>query len=521
VYSIQPPKESLFVFRDEEPDEDIAFPATLPSGDSHLQGVSNTELVALSTTTSGLSSIAGQSSCNVSNDSFTSQVATLVASKSIDIEAVCRRYFQTFHRWFSFISAEEFWFYYFSPERGADPEFSALLLSMYLIVCIPTGDRLDSTGQEVEERVYSITRGFWQQRQNASQPSIFLIQAGLLLATYENGQALEETSRSSIDACVRMAYAMRLHITVRQNALFDSDAQVFLDTQRRLWWAIVMLERCGAKLYDTNFIRWNQLLQKQLTRIRLLFVKNVENGYAFASQHPALDDYLPTISDTTSHQTSDLMPVGILTEADSEFSGIEFADVHPYPALAQATYLLNCVSDHIRNCPTGAYSLKEAAFLDRSLQSFARSVLRQADGKSLDGNYCTAFFTSISLVHATKAPIIDSRSNVRRSLVGLHRHGLSRDYSPRGPGLYDSPSRPWLAISTLTRIFRATAIKRLGSRTVTPHIQPYDIYGVYLGLVLHIEVGDRSDEAQWQDELQQLTMYLCELQKKWKIAGRF
>lgn len=53
-----------------------------------------------------------------------------------------------------------------------------------------------------------------------------------------------------------------------------------------------------------------------------------------------------------------------------------------------------------------------------------------------------------------------------------------------------------------------------------PHIQPYDIYVVYLGATMHIELGDRSDEGQWQDELYQMIAYLQQLQKKWKIAGK-
>jgi hypothetical protein len=111
-----------------------------------------------------------------------------------------------------------------------------------------------------------------------------------------------------------------------------------------------------------------------------------------------LDDYLPPSSDTTCHETSDSKLVGVVTKVGSELSDITFADVPPYPALAQATYLLNRVSDHIRNCATGSQTQKEAAFLDRTLQAFAGSLLRQADGQSLNGNYCTAFFTSMMFV---------------------------------------------------------------------------------------------------------------------------
>lgn len=95
---------------------------------------------------------------------------------------------------------------------------------------------------------------------------------------------------------------------------------------------------------------------------------------------------------------ADLPIVGITTKADHEVSGIIFADVSPYPALGQATYLFDCVSKHIRNHTTKSESQEAAASLDRTLQDFARSLLRQAEGQSLNGNYCTAFFTSITYV---------------------------------------------------------------------------------------------------------------------------
>jgi hypothetical protein len=95
----------------------------------------------------------------------------------------------------------------------------------------------------------------------------------------------------------------------------------------------------------------------------------------------------------------------LISKVGSELLDITFADMHPYPALTQATYLLNRVSDHIRNCDIGSQTQKEATFLDRTLQAFSSSLLRQAEGQGLYGNYCTAFFTSMMFVFIiVKAP---------------------------------------------------------------------------------------------------------------------
>lgn len=106
------------------------------------------------------------------------------------------------------------------------------------------------------------------------------------------------------------------------------------------------------------------------------------------------------------------------------------------------------------------------------------------------------------------------------SLVALHRYEISRRESSGECSSADSPSDNLLAIIALTRIFRETSRKRLNSGSVVPHVQPYDIYVIYLGVALHVEVTDRSDEVDWQEDLQQMIGYLQQLEKKWKIAGK-
>jgi Fungal specific transcription factor domain len=184
---------------------------------------------------------------NSSHDPFTSQASTLLAANGangIDIEAVCRRYFQTFHRWLPFICEECFWSYFSCSTSGTDSTFSALLLSIYLIASDPVQDNISG---EFIESVYSAAKQVWLPLQNTRRPSIVLIQASLLLATFENGQALEETSRLTMSACISMAYAMRLDVSIKRKAMLDLNARDDLNTRRCMWWAIVILERYERK----------------------------------------------------------------------------------------------------------------------------------------------------------------------------------------------------------------------------------------------------------------------------------
>ena len=106
------------------------------------------------------------------------------------------------------------------------------------------------------------------------------------------------------------------------------------------------------------------------------------------------------------------------------------------------------------------------------------------------------------------------------SLVSLHRYDLSCGDSALQKLPVNSECRAWLAINTFTRLFRDIAKKHLKTTGVPPRMQPYEIYVVYLGATLHIEVGDRSNEVAWQDDLQQMIMGLQVVQHKWKIASK-
>lgn len=53
----------------------------------------------------------------------------------------------------------------------------------------------------------------------------------------------------------------------------------------------------------------------------------------------------------------------------------------------------------------------EAENIDNALQEFARSLLLQAQGKKLVGEYCTSFFTTMMFVPIPSLPV---KSHVRR-----------------------------------------------------------------------------------------------------------
>jgi len=131
---------------------------------------------------------------------------------------------------------------------------------------------------------------------------------------------------------------------------------------------------------------------------RFLAVKDIENAPVFATRHPALDDYLPSNNDTFPRKASESKVLGVCTDTKGppEVSEIAFADVDAYPALAQAMYLLGRVLNYIKSeVQMSELRKEEFALLGSTVLSFGQSLIRQAEGSSLDGHYCTSFFISV------------------------------------------------------------------------------------------------------------------------------
>jgi Fungal specific transcription factor domain len=169
---------------------------------------------------------------------FASQVHSILTASGKNAENICRSYFDDFHPWLCFISQPDFWWGFSSS--GTQPEFLTMVLVMYLLTHIPA---LDPGSTDPIDPVYYTAKSAWSHLQKVKEPSIVLIQAGLLLSTYESGQALEEKSRSTMVACAELGYQMRLHKSLRQTDGGDPREQRELNRRRQLWWGIVTLER--------------------------------------------------------------------------------------------------------------------------------------------------------------------------------------------------------------------------------------------------------------------------------------
>jgi hypothetical protein len=94
-----------------------------------------------------------------------------------------------------------------------------------------------------QEAIYISAKMLFAQVQASVPPSLPLVQAGLLISTYERGHNLFEAAYISIGICARMAFAIglqRRRITVEE---FNNEAWSQREEERNLWWGIAICDR--------------------------------------------------------------------------------------------------------------------------------------------------------------------------------------------------------------------------------------------------------------------------------------
>lgn len=91
--------------------------------------------------------------------------------------------------------------------------------------------------------LYTGLKRFHSNLHTISTQSIPTIQAGMLLAIYEQGQSLHQLSYLTIGACVRMGQVAGMHKTLHTDLNAAGPRQEELQQHRHMWWCLVILER--------------------------------------------------------------------------------------------------------------------------------------------------------------------------------------------------------------------------------------------------------------------------------------
>jgi hypothetical protein len=181
------------------------------------------------------------SAASASSDSvFSSQIRHIIETDGKYIDDVVVRYFQGVHLWLPIISKKRFRdrFAHFQASPTAD--FALLLLLMRLITQHPSPDPDTDQDREV---LYLASKTLFAQVQAFIPSSLYLAQAGVILATYEHAHGMIEAAYITIGTAARMACALGLHNKPCSMEMQGTDA--WLDDEEALatWWGLMICDR--------------------------------------------------------------------------------------------------------------------------------------------------------------------------------------------------------------------------------------------------------------------------------------
>ena len=174
------------------------------------------------------------------DEEFTKQVYSTIRSNGDDITSSCSRYFVAVHSWYQIMVKEDFYERLSQLRSSPQADFAILLFNVYILsqmyqpVPRPKADILQLYRTAKSMHFLLVSRG---------RASMDLVQAGLLIALYEHSQALHNATFQTIGICARMGYTLGFHQSLSPNGPPRGQYNNANETQRLVWWAIIILER--------------------------------------------------------------------------------------------------------------------------------------------------------------------------------------------------------------------------------------------------------------------------------------
>jgi hypothetical protein len=177
-------------------------------------------------------------------------VRSTIGIESGGVDKVVHQYFETVHRWLPIVDksvcSNAMKRLREDTGRSCDDHFPLLILCMALV----TQSRCVAFRHVPEENsLYLLTRRLFLISQTL-QPSLAMLQAGLLIVTYACGHGLEKSSYVTLASCVALARVMGYDQDLAGSLNAGQDD--LADPTVLCWSAIVLLDRCVPR--DFNLV---------------------------------------------------------------------------------------------------------------------------------------------------------------------------------------------------------------------------------------------------------------------------
>lgn len=175
-----------------------------------------------------------------SDNILSSQIRHIIEADGKYIDDVVQRYFQGVHLWLPILSKKRFRDRLANFQAVPTADFAILLLLMRLITQHPSPDPDVDQDREV---LYLASKTLFAQVQAFIPSSLYLVQAGVILATYEHAHGMIEAAYVTIGTSARMACALGLHNKPCSMEMQGTNA--WLDDEEALatWWGLMICDR--------------------------------------------------------------------------------------------------------------------------------------------------------------------------------------------------------------------------------------------------------------------------------------
>lgn len=290
------------------------------------------------------------------------RVLSIIRTAGQRIDDIITRYFCGIHSFIPMLSRSRVNRYLVDHDAPPPAGFSILLLSMCLIT-YHTDLMPLSTHPLDQETLYVTTKTLFGLVQASFPPSLHLIQATMIMATYEYANGKVHDAFASIGLCARMGYAARIDSAQAEPKMEDEE---YLEAQEKshTWWSILICER-----YDSPLRLW-----RAANKCRTFLCEtNIEQP---------LSTKLPRNNTAHRHEGSSKQRIGSIAKSETDDS-----DAGSFACVVQAIYLSDQVVQALDMADFESRYNKLYG-LDCALRTVLAVIMDQSQGRG--GIYCTA-----------------------------------------------------------------------------------------------------------------------------------
>lgn len=155
------------------------------------------------------------------------------------IRSIAQLYFDTVHLWMPIVSRQRFFEHVQRGLTETRTDFALLCLSMKLITTIPSTDSPDEHNPN-----YLSAKLLLHEITMSRSLTVATLQSIVILALYEIGHAIYPAAHISVSLCAQ--YGLMLGLDWESLRQRSDLPWVELEEQRRIWWAIVILDRYAS-----------------------------------------------------------------------------------------------------------------------------------------------------------------------------------------------------------------------------------------------------------------------------------